>query len=90
MARVHLEIVGRVQGVGYRWFAREQARRLGVAGWVRNRDDGSVEVTASGPDELVASLVEELRAGPPGARIDGIRQLADPGGDLPHPFSIVK
>ena len=88
MSRVHFEMNGRVQGVGFRWFARERARALGLAGWVRNRDDGSIEVAAEGPDERIESFILELRDGPPGARVSGVRPLADPGPDLPDPFDI--
>lgn len=88
MARVHLEISGRVQGVGFRWFARERARAMGLAGWVRNRADGSVEVVADGPDDIVERFVRELRAGPPGASVSGVRSLGEPGPDLPDPFAI--
>lgn len=89
MSRVHLEISGRVQGVGFRWFARERARSLGVAGWVRNRADGNVEVAAEGPDESVEALVRELRAGPRGASVSDVRMLGEPGPDLPSPFTIL-
>lgn len=62
-------IEGRVQGIGYRYFARSAARRLGVAGWVRNRSDGSVEALLSGPADAVEALIAELRRGPPGAMV---------------------
>ena len=67
MRRIVIE--GRVQGVGYRYFARGAALRLGVAGWVRNRADGSVEALLSGPTEAVEALIAELRRGPPGASV---------------------
>ena len=63
---------GRVQGVGYRWFAVRSAERLGLAGWVRNLDDGSVEVAARGGGESLAHLESELKRGPSGARVTGV------------------
>lgn len=79
---------GRVQGVGFRWFIREQARRGGVDGWVRNRPDGSVELLASGAPESVDALVHAVRSGPAGARVDAV-EVRPAGGELaPHPFTI--
>ena len=63
---------GRVQGVGFRWFVEREARMIGVCGWVRNRDDGAVEVLASGTDEQLGTLYDKLREGPRAARIDGV------------------
>ena len=63
---------GRVQGVGFRDATVRKARDLGVMGWVRNEDDGSVRVHAEGPEEAVAAVVELLREGPPGARVDDV------------------
>ena len=62
-------VKGRVQGVGFRWFVVRQAEVLGVVGWVRNQDDGSVEVVASGPAEAIGQMEEALRQGPAGARV---------------------
>ena len=88
MGRVRLLVSGRVQGVGYRWFAREEARALGIRGWVRNMPDGTVEVAAAAADDVLPRFVERLRTGPPGANVAGVRELADPGDNLPDPFTI--
>ena len=63
---------GRVQGVGFRFFAEESARREGVNGWIANRPDGAVELFVEGDREAVDRLEAKLRHGPPGARIDTV------------------
>jgi acylphosphatase len=68
----HIVIRGRVQGVGYRAWTEYTALERGLAGWVRNRRDGSVEAVFSGPAETVAEMVEACRRGPRGARIDAL------------------
>lgn len=91
MATVHFEVIGKVQGVGFRWFVREAARRANLAGWVRNRADGRVEIAASGPDGAVAELIAAARTGPPGARVDHISEMpADGLDDLPRPFTVMR
>jgi acylphosphatase len=89
---VHLEVVGRVQGVGFRWFVREIARRADVAGWVRNRADGRVEIAASGSEPAIAELIAAAQAGPPGARVERVRELPLTGldDDLPRPFTVIR
>ena len=63
---------GRVQGVGFRWFVEREARMLGIAGWVRNNHDGSVEVLAQGTRDQLAGLHSRLREGPRAARVDAV------------------
>jgi acylphosphatase len=67
-----LRIQGKVQGVGYRDALRHEARRRGVAGWVRNRADGSVEALLQGSDERVEALIAWARRGPPSSRVDAV------------------
>ncbi len=69
---VAVVISGRVQGVSYRAWTEREARRLGLAGHVRNRADGAVEAVFSGEAEAVAAMIEACRSGPPGARVDGL------------------
>ena len=64
--------MGRVQGVGFRHFTRREARRLGLSGWVRNEDDGSVRVVAEGPREALERLLEPLRQGPTSAQVSDV------------------
>ena len=73
---VRLIVRGRVQGVGFRWWACEEARRLGLDGWVRNLADGSVELLAAGPDAVVAEFIESCRSGPRGARVSSVERQA--------------
>lgn len=68
----HLRVSGRVQGVGFRAWLRREALREGVAGWVRNRRDGTVEAVLQGEAEAVEALVRRARLGPPAARVTGV------------------
>ncbi len=72
--RVHLRITGRVQGVGFRYSALAEARRLGVRGWVRNAQDGAVELLAEGDEPYLRRLATWCHAGPPGALVHDVEQ----------------
>lgn len=86
---IRLRVTGRVQGVGFRWFVRSTARRLNVAGWVRNLPDGSVELAAAGSERAISDLTTAVRRGPDGAIVEEIADLPAPeGGSLPRPFEI--
>ena len=65
-------ISGRVQGVGFRYFVQSAAVRESIRGWVRNLDDGRVEVAAAGDGNAMARFEDALRRGPPGARVDRV------------------
>ena len=73
MVTRHLQISGRVQGVGFRYSMQREAARLGLTGWVRNRRDGSVEALLQGDDAAVAALTEWARRGPAGAQVAEVR-----------------
>jgi acylphosphatase len=70
--RLHAIVSGRVQGVFYRATARERGRELGLAGWVRNLQDGRVETLAEGPREALQLYLDFLWMGPPAARVDAV------------------
>jgi len=83
MARiaVRLRIEGRVQGVGYRWWALEAALSHGLAGWVRNCTDGSVDILAIGAGDAIDAFAASCAVGPSGARVSGVtRAPADDDG----------
>jgi len=67
---LHFLIQGRVQGVGFRWYVHREASQLDLRGWVRNTEDGEVEVVASGELAELAELRASLRRGPRGSRVD--------------------
>ena len=82
-----VRVTGRVQGVWFRAWTKEQATGLGIAGWVRNCDDGAVEAHIEGEQGAVEQLVERMRRGPLGARVDNLHFREDPPEGLPK-FSI--
>lgn len=72
MEGLRFVVLGRVQGVWFRAFTREQATELGLAGWVRNREDGAVEGEAWGTAAALEVFRERLRQGPPAARVEKV------------------
>ena len=85
--RAQVYIAGRVQGVFFRAEARDRARSLGLAGWVRNAHDGSVEAEFEGPSERVRSMLEWCRRGPALAEVDEVSaEWVEPRGE--HGFEI--
>jgi acylphosphatase len=90
MSQLHVRVTGLVQGVGFRWFVRERARRLGLAGWVRNLPDGTVEVLATGDAQQLELLRNELLRGPRGASVEALKEVAGPAPEpVAQPFGII-
>jgi acylphosphatase len=71
--RLHAIVSGRVQGVGFRYFVQENAYRLNLKGWVRNRRDGTVEVEAQGSPHVLDILVQSLQQGPQSAIVSDVK-----------------
>ena len=90
MQTLHVRIGGRVQGVGFRWFVREEARRLGLSGWVTNLPSGEVEVRAGGEQSSLDRLRRALQVGPAGAKVELVEEVVggEQAGSLPYPFNI--
>jgi acylphosphatase len=70
--RIHLVLRGRVQGVFFRASAQREARRLGLTGWVKNRNDGAVELVAEGEEDQVKDFLSWAQHGPSTARVDKV------------------
>jgi len=83
---LHLRVSGRVQGVGYRDALRAEAGSSGIAGWVRNRRDGTVEAVVQGTPEAVEKILAWARRGPPGARVVDVGAQSAQG-ELDRPYS---
>ena len=82
-------IKGRVQGVGFRFFVRSKARVLGLKGYVRNLPDGTVEVSAVGPETILRDFVEELKKGPPASQVRSCQVEWCEAAQVPADFSIL-
>ena len=90
MPCVHLVIRGRVQGVGFRYFVARRAETLGLAGWVRNRADGALELEAEGERPALEALVAAARSGPAGARVAGVDEAWSQGDGRHRGFEITR
>lgn len=90
MPVAHLRVSGRVQGVGFRWFVRVSARRLGLRGWVTNQRDGTVEIAAEGTAECLAQLRKLVSRGPDSAVVDEVIDLPPVAEELEFPFAMRK
>ncbi len=88
--RRRLLVTGRVQGVGYRVSCARRARRSGLAGHVRNLDDGRVEVVLQGPPGAVAELVDWCRSGPASARVEAVAVSSEQPDDDAGPFAVTR
>jgi len=88
MRAVRVLVSGRVQGVGFRYFVAGEAKRLALAGFVRNLRDGRVEAVISGESAEVEALLAACRQGPPGSRVDGVIAESADGESLPEIFEI--
>lgn len=82
-------VAGRVQGVGFRYFARDAARREGIGGTVQNLDDGRVEIVASGEAEALLRFERALRQGPAGARVEDVQVEPGPPASSAPDFTIL-
>jgi acylphosphatase len=88
---VRVEVFGLVQGVFFRVSLRDEAVRLGVRGWVRNRRDGGVEALYQGSSAAVDRLIAWSHAGPPGARVDEVKvRETEPDPRFERGFSVIK
>ncbi len=83
MKTVRVLISGRVQGVWFRAWTKQQATAHGLDGWVRNRHDGDVEALFSGPDEAVDTIIDECGNGPPHARVSAVLTETDTAPQTP-------
>lgn len=85
-----VSVRGRVQGVGFRYFVHKHARRLGICGWVRNEEDGSVLIAAAGQQDAMDEFVACVSKGPTSARVEStqIGPLEIDRLDLPDPFEV--
>jgi acylphosphatase len=86
----HYLVKGRVQGVGFRWFVHQEAAEIGLRGWVRNTDQGHVEIVAAGKPEKLTELKDALRKGSRGSRVDAVeeQELVESEGAQLGPFEI--
>lgn len=89
MKRVHIKIFGDVQGVGFRSLAQHRAKKLGVNGWVRNNQDGTVEAVFEGEDSAVDDMIEWCKQGPPTSHVEKIETSEEKFYDEFKSFEII-
>ncbi|MBB2752294.1 UNVERIFIED_ORG: acylphosphatase [Rhizobium aethiopicum] len=85
---MRVRVSGRVQGVGFRMWTRDEALRLGLTGWVRNEADGSVAALIAGPDTAISTMIERFGRGPAGASVSGVETEPSPLEKMPPDFRI--
>lgn len=91
MERLSATVIGRVQGVGFRWWVRSAADRLRLTGWVMNApDERSLELVAEGPVAALDELERLLRQGPPGSAVDRVEASRSPASGAYGPFQITR
>lgn len=83
-----IRVSGNVQGVFFRAWTKQQADELGISGWVRNRPDGSVEALVAGEAQVVSSIIDRMRRGPPAATVE--RLIEEPTEDAPDAGFVVR
>ena len=86
--RFEAVVRGVVQGVGFRYFVMRRANRLGLGGWVANEPNGTVRCVAEGPSDVLEELLDVIRRGPPGSRVDGVDVSWSPPGAGFDGFSV--
>lgn len=89
MLQYRIIVDGRVQGVGFRYFVQMEADKRKLAGWVKNRDDGRVEILAEGPENALQSFVEAVKNGSPFSKVTDISVTESLSLEGHHRFSIV-
>lgn len=87
---IRVRITGRVQGVSFRVWTRDEALKLGLVGWVRNESDGSVCALIAGPEDAILTMIERFSSGPPGASVVGVDVEPTTLTELPTGFHITR
>lgn len=87
---IEVRIRGRVQGVSYRVWTRDQAERLGLTGWIRNEDDGSVVAVVAGPGTALSTMIDRFWHGPPGASVSAVETKVTALAERPTAFRITR
>lgn len=90
MKKLHAIVYGRVQGVGFRYFIQRNATKLGLKGWVRNNEDGSVETLALGDEEKIAQMLKLLHEGPPMAHITEVKYKIEDATSCPFEVFFIR